>query len=34
MRATRPEEVAAFLDCWYEEETRERIAGVASGLNR
>jgi len=34
MRAKRPEEVAAFLDCWYEEETKERIAGVASGLNR
>jgi enoyl-CoA hydratase/carnithine racemase len=34
MRATRPEETAAFLDCWYEEETRERIAGVANGLRR
>jgi enoyl-CoA hydratase/carnithine racemase len=32
MRATRPEEAAAFLDCWYEKETRNRIAGVASSL--
>jgi enoyl-CoA hydratase len=32
MRVTRPEEVAAFLDCWDEEETRNRIAGVASSL--
>jgi enoyl-CoA hydratase/carnithine racemase len=32
MRATRPEETAAFLDCWCEEETRERIAGVANSL--
>ena len=28
-----PEADAAFLDCWFDEETRERIAGVASRLS-
>ena len=28
-----PDADAAFLDCWFEEETRERIAGVASRLS-
>lgn len=32
METTRPEEDAAFIDCWYEEETQERIAGTASRL--
>ena len=32
MRRGSPEEDATFLDCWYEDETRERIAGVASQL--
>jgi enoyl-CoA hydratase len=32
MRTRSLEEDAAFLDCWFEEETRERIAGVASHL--
>lgn len=32
MRKGSPKEDAAFLDCWYEDETRERIAGVASQL--
>lgn len=28
-----PDADAAFLDCWFEDETRERIAGVASRLS-
>lgn len=32
MRTTRPDEDAAFIDCWYEEETQERIAGTANRL--
>jgi enoyl-CoA hydratase len=32
MRAGSPQADAAFLDCWFEEETRERIAGVAGRL--
>lgn len=32
MRKGSLEEDAAFLDCWFEKETRERIAGVASRL--
>lgn len=28
-----PDADAAFLDCWFEKETRERIAGVASRLS-
>jgi len=32
MRRGSPEQDAAFLDCWFEEETRKRIAGVASRL--
>jgi len=34
MRQGSPEEDAAFLDCWFEDETRERIAGVASHLRQ
>lgn len=34
MRRGSPEEDAAFLDCWFESETRERIAGVARQLSR
>jgi enoyl-CoA hydratase/carnithine racemase len=33
MRRGSPSEDAAFLDCWFEEETKERIAGVASHLS-
>ena len=29
-----PDEDAAFLNCWFENETRERIAGVASQLSQ
>jgi enoyl-CoA hydratase len=32
MAARRPEEDAAFIDCWYEEETQERISSTASRL--
>jgi len=32
MRQGSPEKDAAFLDCWFEEETRKRIAGVAGRL--
>jgi enoyl-CoA hydratase len=32
MRRGSPEEDAAFLDCWFEDETRKRIASVASHL--
>jgi enoyl-CoA hydratase len=32
MREGSSEEDAAFLDCWFEEETRQRITGVASRL--
>jgi enoyl-CoA hydratase/carnithine racemase len=32
MRRGSPEEDAAFLDCWFEDETRKRIAGMASRL--
>ena len=32
MRTHQPEETAAFLECWYEEETVTRIAGVANSL--
>jgi len=32
MQQGSPEQDAAFLDCWFEEETRKRIAGVASRL--
>lgn len=34
MRRGSPEEDAAFLECWFEDETRERIAGVASRLGQ
>jgi enoyl-CoA hydratase len=34
MRQGSPDEDAAFLDCWFEDETRERIAGVASHLRQ
>ena len=34
MRRGSPDEDAAFLDCWFENETRERIAGVASHLRQ
>ncbi len=34
MRRGSPDEDAAFLDCWFEDETRERIAGVASHLRQ
>ena len=34
MRQGSPDEDAAFLDCWFENETRERIAGVASQLSQ
>ncbi len=38
MRATRPEELAAFLDCWYEEETRDAspawpVASIVNGFH-
>lgn len=33
MRVGRPEEDAAFLDCWFEEETHKRIADVAIRLS-
>jgi enoyl-CoA hydratase len=33
MVEARPEEDDAFLDCWFEEETRQRIANVASRLS-
>jgi enoyl-CoA hydratase len=32
MRAGSPQADAAFLDCWFEEETRERIAGLSIRL--
>lgn len=32
MRSGFPNEDTAFLDCWFEEDTRERIAGLASRL--
>ena len=32
MGKTRAEEDAAFLDCWFESETRQRIAGMAQHL--
>ena len=32
MGTTWPDEDAAFVDCWYEEETQERITGTASRL--
>lgn len=34
MRQGSPDEDAAFLDCWFEDETRERITGVASHLRQ
>lgn len=34
MRTTSASEDEAFLDCWFEDETHERIAGVASRLGR
>jgi len=34
MRRGAPDEDAAFLDCWFEKETRERIASVASQLRQ
>jgi hypothetical protein len=34
MRRGSVEEDAAFLDCWFEDETKERIAGVARQLGR
>jgi len=34
MRQGSPDEDAAFLDCWFEDETRERIARVASHLRQ
>ena len=34
MQRGAPDEDAAFLDCWFENETRERIAGVASQLSQ
>ena len=34
MQRGSSEEDAAFLDCWFEEETKKRIAGVASRLGR
>lgn len=34
MRRTWPEEEAAFLDCWFDDETQERIKGVASRLRQ
>jgi enoyl-CoA hydratase len=33
MRRDSPNEDAAFLDCWFESETKERIAGVARSLS-
>jgi enoyl-CoA hydratase len=33
MRRQSPDEEAAFLDCWFEGETKERIAGVARQLS-
>jgi enoyl-CoA hydratase/carnithine racemase len=33
MRDGSPAEDAAFLDCWFEGETKERIAGVARQLS-
>ena len=32
MRQGSPAENDAFLDCWFEDQTKERIAGVASRL--
>jgi enoyl-CoA hydratase/carnithine racemase len=34
MQRGAPDEDAAFLDCWFENETRARIAGVASQLSQ
>jgi enoyl-CoA hydratase len=34
MRQGSADEDAAFLDCWFEDETRERVANVASRLSR
>jgi hypothetical protein len=34
MRRGAPAEDEAFLDCWFENETKERIAGVASRLRQ
>ncbi len=34
MRRGAPDEDAAFLDCWFQKETRERIASVASQLRQ
>ena len=34
MRTTSSDEDEAFLDCWFEEETLDRIAGVANRLGR
>ena len=34
MRRGSPDEDAAFLDCWFEDETKQRIAGVASRLGQ
>jgi len=34
MRQGSPDEDAAFLDCWFEDETRERIARVANHLRQ
>ena len=34
MRQGSPDEDAAFLECWFEDETKERIAGVASSLRQ
>jgi enoyl-CoA hydratase/carnithine racemase len=33
MRRGLSEEDAAFLECWFEDETKERIAGVARQLS-
>jgi hypothetical protein len=34
MRRGAPDEDAAFLDCWFQKETRVRIAGVAKQLRQ
>ena len=34
MRRGAPDEDAAFLDCWFQKETGERIAGVANQLRQ
>ncbi len=34
MKQTSEDENAAFLDCWFEDETRERIVDIASRLGR